>query len=152
MLVAAFQFAPPDLTAPDQEQIEAQVKQAINDRWDAYEAQATEMDLDTWLSYWTSDARLLEPGMNLSGGEIPAFGQEFFGGGGQVFSLDLESQEIFVHGSVAYQIGQYDEAFQMPGADRMMVQNYFFARWEMEDGIWKIDRFLAGPREAPTEG
>ena len=88
LLVAAFQFAPPDLTAPDQEQIEAQVKQAINDRWDAYEAKATEMDLDTWLSYWTSDARVLEPGMDMSGSEIPAWGKEFFGGGGQVFSLD----------------------------------------------------------------
>jgi ketosteroid isomerase-like protein len=153
-LVSACQAPPPsEMTDAEKAQIEAEAQQAINDRWDAYEAMVTEMDLDTWLSYWTADARLLEPGMNMSGSEIPAFGEEFFGSGGQVFSLDLESHEIFVHGDVAYQIGQYDEAFQLPGEERAEVQNYFFARWEKQsDGTWRIDRFLAGPRDAPAEG
>ena len=152
VLVGAFVFMPDGVTPKDQEQSESEVKQAIMDRWDAYMANAADMDLDTWLSYWTTDVRLLEPGMDMTGDELPAWGEEFFASGGQVFSLDLESFEIFVHGDVAYQIGQYDEVFQLPNEDRSEAHNYFFARWENEGGTWKISRFLAGPRDAPSEG
>lgn len=150
VLLAAVRFGPAE-SAP-QEQSDAQVKQAIMDRWDAYMATATEMDKEMWMSYWTSDAWLLEPGMNIRGSDFSGFADDFFGAGGQVFSLDLESHEVFVHGDAAYQIGQYDEAFQFPGEERMEAHNYFFARWVNVDGTWRIDRFLSGPREAPAGG
>ena len=138
-----------EMTAAETAQLEAEAAQAINDRWDAYEAMVTEMDRETWLTYWTSDGWILEPGMNFRGEEIQQLGVDFFDGGGQVFSLDLDSHEVFVHGDVAYQIGQYDESFQFPGEEPAEVQNYFFARWMKVDGTWKLHRFLAGPREAP---
>ena len=114
----------------------AEAKRAIMDRWNAYMTRVAEMDKETWMSYWTQDAWLLEPGMNLKGSDISDFADALSDGGGQMFSLDLTSHEIFVHGNVAYQIGQYDEAFQFPGEERMEVQNYFFARWVNDDGTW----------------
>lgn len=152
LYVATLPSGPPGMSEAETAQMVAEAQQAIMDRWDAYEAMATEMDLDTWLSYWTEDAWILEPGMDMRGSEIPSFGSDFFELGGQVFSLDLESFDIWVHGDVAYQLGQYDEAFQFPGEDRMEVHNFFSARWvKQADGIWKMNRFLAGPRDAPTE-
>jgi ketosteroid isomerase-like protein len=140
------------MTEAEVAQMEAEAKQAINARWDAYESMVTEMDTEMWLSYWTSDARLLQSGLTLSGDEFPGFAADFFDGGGQMFGLDLESHEIFVHDDVAYQIGQYDESFQFPGEEPASVQNYFFARWEKVDGTWRIDRLLTAPRDAPPEG
>ena len=34
--------------------------------------------------------------------------------------------------------------------DPLIHDNYDFIRWEKEDGSWKIDRLLGGPREAPV--
>lgn len=128
--------------------MDGSAKKAIQDRWDAYQNIALAKDVDGWASYWTSDARIFEPGMDLSGDDLFAFGRDFFESGGEIFSLDVESFEIFVHGDVAYQTGKYDESFQAAGEDRMNVKNYFFARWEKQpDDVWKMSRFMAGPRE-----
>ncbi len=128
--------------------MDGSAEQAIRDRWDAYVRITLAKDVEGWASFWTPDARMLEPGMDLSGDDVLAFAKEFFESGGEVFSLDVESFEIFVHGDVAYQIGQYDEIFQAAGEDRMNVKNYFFARWEKQpDDVWKMSRFMAGPRE-----
>lgn len=133
--------------------MDADAKKAIQDRWDAYLGIASSGDVEGWASYWTSDARILEPGMDFSGKELFDFGRNFFEGGGKIFSLDLEPFETHVHGDTAYQIGQYDESFQAPGQDRQSVQNYFFAMWKkQDDGGWRIGRFMAGPRAAPEEG
>ncbi len=133
--------------------MDADAKKAIQDRWDAYMSIASANDVEGWSSYWTSDARILEPGMDLSGEDLFAFGKEFFEGGGKVFSLNLEPFDTYVHGDTAYQVGQYDETFQAPGQDPQTVNNHFFARWERQaDGEWRISRLVAGPRDTPTEG
>jgi ketosteroid isomerase-like protein len=150
--VAACQAPPAEMTEAERAQYEAEVEQAINARWDDYASMYAELDAETWLSFWTPDTRLFQPGLTLSGEEFPAFAADFFGGGGQTFALDVESFEVFVHGDVAYQIGQYDDSFQFPGEEPALAQNYFFARWEKVDGTWKIDRFLTAPRDALEEG
>ena len=126
-----------------------EAKQAIADRWAAWENTASEMDYNSWSTFWTSDGWLLRAGINMRGSELHALAKEFFGSGPQGYSLDVESFEVFVHGDVAYQIGQYDEGSQMPGEERTEDKNYFFARWKKEDGTWKLDRAVAGPRAAP---
>lgn len=149
ILFAACQpAAPPEMTDADK----AEVEQAIADRWAAFESVILSEDVDEYMSYWTSDTRLLEPGIDLSGSDLSVFISEFWEGGGGVSSLDVQSIEIFVHGDVAYQIAQYDESFQFPGEEPAEAHNYLFARWERgADGVWQIDRLLAGPRDAPAE-
>jgi len=69
--------------------MDGSAKKAIQDRWDAYESIALAKDVEGWASYWTSDARIFEPGMDLSGDDLFAFGKEFFESGGEIFSLDV---------------------------------------------------------------
>lgn len=102
------------------------------------------------LTFFTADARLLEPGMDLSGDPLRQFYTDFFGGGGRVTSAELVPYDTFVHAAAAYQVGWYDEVVEVEG-EQMTIQNYFFMRWERgNDGTWLIDRFVAGPREAPS--
>ena len=49
-------------------------------------------------------------------------------------------------------IGRYDELVQMPEEDPTEYHDHFFARWENEGGVWKIDRFMGSPIDAPAEG
>ena len=122
-------------------------KQAIADQWAAI---AQTNDFDTWVSFWDPDIRIVEPGMDMAGNDFIEFGKEFFGTGGRVISLDMESYDLFVHGDVAYQMGQFDEDFRPPGKDPVHVENHFFARWvKADDGSWRLNRFMAGPRAAP---
>ncbi|MFG1690650.1 YybH family protein [Gemmatimonadota bacterium] len=152
ILFAACQpAAPPEMTDAEK----AEVEQAIADLWTGFEEVLLSEDknVEEYLAFWTEDARILEPGMDMAGRDLfDSFG-EFWGSGGEIFTFALESYEVFVHGDVAYQIGQYDESFQFPGAEPAEAHNYCFMRFEKNaDGVWQIDRLVAGPREAPADG
>lgn len=138
-------------TAEVAEVDEAAVRAALAARIDAYEQAAVEGDLVTMKALWTDDVRLLEPGMVLSGAEVSAFYDELFGGGARVETIDIRTDEAFVHGDVAYTIGDYEETVVMaPDAEPMSVHNHWFARWERgADGTWRIDRMVVGTVEAP---
>ena len=57
---------------------------------------------------------------------------------------------MIVHGDVAYEVGEYDETLEVEG-EQQTIQGYYFLRWEKgTDGVWRIDRLVAGPREAPS--
>ena len=90
--------------------------------------------------------------MNLRGNDLLDFVRDLFESGIQVVEWNVRPVETFVHGDVAYQMGEMDEALQMPDAETSRAEGYFFARWQRENGVWKIDRLVAGPREAPPEG
>ena len=153
LFVATVPTAPPEMTEAELAQIEAEATQAIADQWDGFKNAIMNQDVEGWQSLWTSDPRVLEPGMDLSGSDLFAAGREFFESGGEVVAFDLESLEIFVHGDAAYQIAQYVEFFQAPDQEPVEVHANLFARWARQpDGVWKIDRFLAGPRNALPEG
>ena len=152
LLMTACQ-APPEMTDAEQAQIEAQAKQAIADQWAGFTDAVLDHDYQGWAAYWTPDARVLQPGMDLGGTALFDFVRDFFDSGVQILTLDVQSFETFVHGDVAYQIGQLDETLQMPGGDSAEAHDYIFTRWERQsDGVWRISRFLGGPRDAPPEG
>ena len=131
----------------------ADVKQAIVDKWAAYTAATQSRDMAGLMSLWAPDARFLEPGMDLSGGELHTFMREFWEKGGEVFDLKMNTIEVFDHGDYAYEIAQYDETFKFPGGERMTIHNNGFFQWERQpDGDWKLSRVVAGPREGPEEG
>jgi len=134
------------------EEMKAGVQQTIENRWAAFTVALQNLDYEGWRSFWTSDARVLQPDSDLQGNALFDFATEMFSSGLEFTAFDVESFEVFVHGDVAYQIGKYDELTQMPGEEPTEYHDHFFARWEKEDGFWKIDRFLGSPREAPPEG
>ena len=150
LLVAACQAPPPEMTEAEIAQAEAEVIQAIESRTDAYYEALLQGDAQTTASLWTSDALVLMPGMRVSGSEIPTVLAEMLET--MTFTAyDVEILDWFIHGDVAYEISSYDETLQVEGQE-VMVRNYDFCRWEKEDGVWMIDRLVAGPRDAPPEG
>jgi ketosteroid isomerase-like protein len=157
MTLAACEAPPPPAetaeTAETAQVDEAAVRAALAARIDAYERAAVEGDLATMKALWTDDVRLFEPGMVLSGAEVGAFYDEVFGGSARVETIDIRTDETFVHGDVAYTIGDYEETLTMtPDAEPMSVHNHWFARWERgADGTWRIDRMVVGTVEAPEE-
>jgi uncharacterized protein (TIGR02246 family) len=145
--------APADMTEAEIAQYEAEVTQAIAEVWADFPTVMLSADAEGFLSLWTQDMRILEPGMDLARAGFEGFIHEFWDGGGAVTAFEAEPFEVFVHGDVAYQIGQYRETVQFPDAEPEEAHNNFFARWKKQpDGTWKIDRFVAGPVDAPEEG
>ncbi|NNM04503.1 MAG: hypothetical protein HKO65_05320, partial [Gemmatimonadetes bacterium] len=139
--------------AEEEAQIEAEVLQAITERLNAYEGFVASRDLEGWWSYWTEDVHVMEPGMDMAGEDFYNMGKDFFEAGGEVFSANWITDELFVHGDVAYLIGEIHEAFRYPGAEPAEAHNHIFVRWEKQpDGVWKMSRFVAGPIDAPPAG
>ncbi len=154
VLLAACQPAsPPEMTDAERAQIEAEVEQAIANRWAGFTEAVLAVDYDGWASYWTPDARVLQPGMNLSGTAFFDYVRDLFAEGVQYLAFDVESLDIFVHGDAAYQIGQLDESAILAGGEPAEWHDYVFVRWvKQEDGEWRISYLMAGPRDAPPEG
>ena len=133
--------------------MDAHVNKTIMDRMSEYQDVLQSKDITRYSSYWASDARILKPVMDMSGDELVSFVKGFWESGGELPAFHSETFDIFVHGDVAYQIGQYDETFQMPGEGPVEFNHYFFSRWEKQpDGTWMMTRFVGGPRDAPEEG
>lgn len=129
---------------------DAAVQQQIADRLVAFRSAILAGDAEPFLAFWTTDARALEPGVDRSGEDFRTYVRDFFATG-KVLSIDMQPFERFVHGDVAYEMGQYDETAQVQGQQPMTIKNYYFARWERgQDGQWRFDRLVAGPRDAPA--
>jgi ketosteroid isomerase-like protein len=125
------------------------VRQELAQRMAAYRDALMQGDPAAVTSFWTTDSRILEQGMDVTGDGLQAFVQQFYSTG-KVNALDIRPLDVFVHGNAAYELGQYDEVVQI-GAQVDTIQNNYFLRWEKQaDGSWKIDRFVAGPRNAPA--
>jgi ketosteroid isomerase-like protein len=152
LTLAACEAPPPPAETAETAQVdEAAVRAALAARIDAYEQAALEGDLASMKGLWTDDVRLFQPGMVMSGAEVGAFYDEVFGGGARVETIDIRTDEAFVHGDVAYTIGDYEETLMMaPDAEPMVEYNHWFARWERgADGTWRIDRMVVGAVDAP---
>ena len=129
---------------------EAEVIQALESRVHGFYEAFLRGDAQAAGSYWTSDALFLAPGVRVSGGEIPTLLAEMLESM-TLKAYDVETLDWFIHGDVAYGLFSYDETYQVEGQE-VVERNYDFARWEKEDGVWKVARVLIGPREAPPEG
>ncbi len=148
-LAVGLAFAGCTATESDPATDTAAVRQELTDRMAALEEALLAGDTEEVLGFWTSDAQALEPGLNLSGDQLHEFFRNFLSTD-RVVSFDIEVYDQFVHGDVAYEVGEYDETVEVAG-QQQTVRNHYFLRWERGiDGAWRIDRFLAGPREAPS--
>jgi hypothetical protein len=129
---------------------EAEVIQALESRIDGFYQALLQGDAQTAASFWTSDALILMPGVRLSGNEIPTFLAELLETAAFT-AYNVDVLDWFIHGDVAYEISSYDETLQVEGQE-VVVRNIDFCRWEREEGVWKVSRLVAGPRDAPPEG
>ena len=121
----------------------------LTDRMRAYTDALLRGDPAEVRDFWTDDARVLLPGLDLDGPGLTRFVEEFYGGDGRVTSVDFERLDLFVHGDAAYELGRYEETAEVGGETEHVAGNYFL-RWKRsEDGKWRIDRFVGGPIEAP---
>ena len=128
----------------------AAVRQELTDRMAAYGEAVMSGEAEQALGFWTPGGRVLEPGLDVSGDELPDFFRELFSTA-QLTSFDIEAYDQFVHGDAAYELGEYDETVEIEG-EQQTVHGYYFLRWEKgTDGVWRIDRAVAGPREAPSD-
>jgi len=70
-----------------------------------------------------------------------------------ISNVDGRLWELFVHGDIAYGIYEWSETVQMEGeSEAETTISNCFTRWKKEDGVWKFDRDVCGPRDAPAEG
>jgi ketosteroid isomerase-like protein len=102
-------------------------------------------DSDGTFAFMTPDVRMVQPGMDLSGDELRdalrALAQTL-----RVTRFEVRPDERFLHGDVAYELGDYEEVTEVNGA-RESVEGNYFLRWDKgADGQWRIDRLVAGPR------
>ena len=127
----------------------AMVGQELTDQMAAFREAILSGEADRSIGFFTTDAHILEAGVNVAGDEVGDFFREIFETS-RILSFDIEAYDQFVHGDVAYEVGEYDETVEVEGEEET-VQNYYFLRWEKgTDGAWRIDRVVTGPREAPS--
>lgn len=104
-------------------------------------------------TFWSEDAHVFLPGLELDGAGVANFVDSFYAGGGEVIAVEFRRRDLFVHETAAYEIGRLEETARFGGADPETVKENYFVRWErQEDGSWRIDRFVAGPVEGPGGG
>lgn len=136
--------------SPAPEPVDAEAEEAaLNAAMESFGQAAVAGDMDAAAAFMTDDFELREPGMNLdkAGWREMVAGVQESGGGVEFF--ETRTEDYFLHGDVAYEVGEYDEAVVMDGA-RQVIEGYYFVRWEKgADGVWRMDRLVAGPRAAP---
>jgi uncharacterized protein (TIGR02246 family) len=150
--VAACEAPPPPAeTSAPAEVDEASVRAALAARIDAYEQAALATDAEGMKALWTDDVRVIQPGMSRSGAEVPAMYDETVASGVTIQSIDIRMAEVWVHGDVAYTLGDYDESMTAAaGEDPIEIHSNWFGRWERgADGQWRIDRLMTSPVDAP---
>jgi ketosteroid isomerase-like protein len=128
------------------EAIEAELAQRISDY---VEVLTVHRDADLAGDYYTEDARLVGPGMDLDRLTLVEGIRETFEAGIQV-QVNRRTLEVFVHGDVAYEIAQAEDVFLRPdGATADTSRNNMFIRWQRgEDGEWRFHRALLSPIDA----
>jgi hypothetical protein len=130
LLYVATAPAPPvEMTEAEIAQIEAEASQAIEDQWAGFRSAILDSDYERWKSFWTADARVIEPGVDVAG--IVFFGavRDFLAAGGEIQSFEPEASETSLHGRVAYQIGHYAETVRPPVSEPLEGEMFFFIRW-----------------------
>ncbi|MBL6449178.1 DUF4440 domain-containing protein [Fulvivirga sp. 29W222] len=113
----------------------------ISQRFDEYMQALATGDADKAYKFYTQDFRLLGLGLDLDRDELYVHYRQFFETG-SVVSSDDRLHDRFIHGNVAFDIGQSDKTVIKDGVQSLEKSNYVI-RWEKgQDGVWRIDRIM----------
>lgn len=124
------------------------VGREIAESFDAYASAVLDGDVDATLEHLTDDARFMEPGLVAAGDELRTTMRGMLAEA-EVTRFEFQRMDLFVHDGAAYEIGTYEEVIETADGENV-VEGNVFVRWEQgEDGRWRIDRVVAGPRDAP---
>ena len=100
--------------------------------------------------YYTADARLIGPGVDMGRADVLEFMRILFDAG-VVIRVNRRTNELFVHGDVAYELATAEDTLVNPDGTEQVVQNNMFIRWEKgPDELWRFARALLSPRDAPA--
>ncbi len=133
-------------------EVQAAAQAAITERISSYlEVLTVVRDAEAARDYYTEDARLLGPGMDLDrSGMIEAI-HAVFEAGIEV-QFNRRTLEVFLHGDVAYEIAQAEDTFLSPDGSSDTTRNNMFIRWERgDDNNWRFARVLLSPQDSPDQ-
>lgn len=107
---------------------------AITSRSDAWEAALNAKDIDTLVSMYTDDARVMAPGTPTATGSA-AVRDAFSGMINAGFTGTLTPVETRVSGDIGYNVG----TFELTTGDGDVMTGKFTETWERgSDGVWRI--------------
>ncbi|MCH7562421.1 MAG: DUF4440 domain-containing protein [Gemmatimonadetes bacterium] len=137
-----------DEATPPAEMDTAAAEADITAALESYGQAALAGDLDAALEWLTDDVHLMEPGIMLSGAGVRELFTELFSTS-KFISFETQRHGLFIHEGAAYEVGIYDEVLETDGEEEV-IAGIFFLRWELgDDGQWRMDQIVAGPRDAP---
>lgn len=143
------ELSPTDDARADGIEVLADPAAAIADRVSGYiEDLTVHRDAELARDYYTEDARLLGPGIDLNRESLVAGIRAVFDAGTQV-QVNRSTLELFVHGDSAYEIARAEDIFVSPDSTTAdTTRNNLFIRWKRgADGKWRFDRVVLGPQE-----
>lgn len=79
--------------------------------------------------------------------------REFFEIGGRITRLDMETQELHVDGSVAFEFGTFEAGYAVVEGEEQVMRGRHVIRWERgPEARWRISRFLVNHLPPPEPG
>jgi ketosteroid isomerase-like protein len=134
-------------------QVVAEVEAAVAQRISGYiENLTVQRDVESARDYFTEDARLLGPGIDLDRSGVVEQIRAVFDAGIQV-QVTRRTLELFVHGDAAYETAQAEDVFlSADGTTADTTRNNMFIRWEKgDDDKWRFARVVLGPQAASDQ-
>jgi ketosteroid isomerase-like protein len=128
------------------------IDQEVTDRFHVYVAAFIAEDVDKLYSdFWTPEYHEFTPNFDKSREELRESMTSFYGNGGNLTSYTWQSLERSVYSDVVYDIGVYNNAGDVNGA-QFVINGYYFLRWiKGQDDIWRVHKVVAGPRGNTSE-
>ena len=122
---------------------------AIAERTSSYVEQLTSSrDAEAARDYYTEDARLLGPGIDLDRSAVIDGIRAAFEAGIEVL-VSRRTLELFVHDDAAYEIAQAEDTLVNPDGTSETMRHNMFIRWERgDDARWRFARVLLSPQGA----
>lgn len=98
-------------------------------------------DMDKVMSYYAEDAVSMPPNMApLKGREaIRSWMNQMMQSGMKMTSVKFSTSDLDAGGKVAYQVGSYEMAMEVPGMGEIMDDGKYLSVWkQQQDGSWKV--------------
>lgn len=98
-------------------------------------------NMETLMSYYADDAMSMPPNMGTLKGKaaIESWMNDMAQSGMKMTSVEFGTTELDASGTIAYLLGTYDMAMEMPGMGEMKDAGKYISIWKKQaDGSWKV--------------